>query len=286
MKVIAKIVLLPSLFIFTIVSTGCAQNQNTAPAPTEQALGKTANGNAPVGSDATVGARSPASPSPAPSPSPAATKAPAAFLGVVVTVVPALLRAQLSGVLPAQPGALIQSVQKGSAAATAGVQQYDVVTAIDNEAIGGPVELVERIRQLKPGQKIALQIIRAGAKQTLTATLGQAAAPTSTIAFDELRHLKIEKSAPDKLTVEFRFEDASGATVERSFSGARSDVERQIREDKDLTDARKSYLLDNLQTVAQSRSGALERGSWSFSESPEHRRLREMHDWLFDSSSM
>jgi putative serine protease PepD len=69
-------------------------------------------------------------------------------------------------------GAQVQSVQAGSPAATAGIQQGDVITKVDNRAITNGEDLVGAIQSSSPGAKMTLTVVRNGAARTVTATVG------------------------------------------------------------------------------------------------------------------
>ncbi len=80
-------------------------------------------------------------------------------------------------------GALIGSVQAGSAAARAGIKAGDVVTAANGQAIEDAAQLSRVIAELKPGSKVALEYVRSGKRQTLSVALG--AAETEEVASRE-----------------------------------------------------------------------------------------------------
>lgn len=70
-------------------------------------------------------------------------------------------------------GAYVQSVVPDSAAADAGLQAGDVIVAVDGEATPDSVSVGEIIRQRKPGDEVAIRIVRQGEEQQLSVTLGQ-----------------------------------------------------------------------------------------------------------------
>jgi len=71
-------------------------------------------------------------------------------------------------------GALIASVEKGSAAEKAGLQAGDVIRKIDGRDIVSSGDLSAVISLASPGQKVTMDIWRNGSHKTLTATLGSA----------------------------------------------------------------------------------------------------------------
>ncbi|HET6561800.1 MAG TPA: trypsin-like peptidase domain-containing protein [Marmoricola sp.] len=68
-------------------------------------------------------------------------------------------------------GAGIQSVNEGSAAAKAGLEDGDVVTRVDDELIAGSDSLVAVIRGYRPGDEVTLTVVRDGEPQELHVTL-------------------------------------------------------------------------------------------------------------------
>lgn len=94
----------------------------------------------------------------------------AGWLGVVSGPVSGELAKQLGDM----KGLVITNVAKGSPAAQAGFEQYDVVTAINHEAIGDDVgAFAKQIREAGVGARLSFSIVRNGQQRTLTATLAQ-----------------------------------------------------------------------------------------------------------------
>jgi putative serine protease PepD len=69
-------------------------------------------------------------------------------------------------------GAQIRSVQAGSPASSAGLQNGDLVTAIDGKAITTTQQFIETVDTYAPGQTITLSIKRGGNPTTIKLTLG------------------------------------------------------------------------------------------------------------------
>jgi S1-C subfamily serine protease len=86
-----------------------------------------------------------------------------AFLGVTTTD-------QTGGT---RAGALIAGVESGSPADDAGLQQGDLVVAVDGSPIEGSTDLVAAVRSSHPGDKVTLTIVRDGQERQLDVTLGQ-----------------------------------------------------------------------------------------------------------------
>lgn len=70
-------------------------------------------------------------------------------------------------------GVVVQTVSAGSGAEAAGLQQGDVITAVDGQAIQQTTDLVGALRSKAPGDTIAITVERGGQQVDLTATLGE-----------------------------------------------------------------------------------------------------------------
>jgi putative serine protease PepD len=75
-------------------------------------------------------------------------------------------------------GAQLGTVQSGSAAAKAGLQSGDVITAVGDERIDGADALVAAIRSRAPGDQVTLTYVRDGKTATTTVTLESDATTT------------------------------------------------------------------------------------------------------------
>jgi S1-C subfamily serine protease len=108
-----------------------------------------------------------------------------AYLGLTSLTIDGSL-AQLN--LPVKSGALVQSVQSGSGAATAGIRGGtiqataaggtialggDIITGVDGQPITTSDNLGTAIATKKPGDQVTLTIIRSGKHQNVKVTLGK-----------------------------------------------------------------------------------------------------------------
>jgi S1-C subfamily serine protease len=75
-------------------------------------------------------------------------------------------------VADATGGALVEAVQPGSPAATAGIQAGDLITSINGTAIADGTALQQAIRAAKAGTTVTVGITRNGTPTTVKATLG------------------------------------------------------------------------------------------------------------------
>ena len=70
-------------------------------------------------------------------------------------------------------GALVSAVAKDSPAAKAGLEPGDVIVKFEGKDISRSSELPPQVAQVKPGQKVTLEVWRDGKAKTLTATMGE-----------------------------------------------------------------------------------------------------------------
>jgi putative serine protease PepD len=83
----------------------------------------------------------------------------------------AYLGVTLSDATGNQQGALVATVQSGTPAASAGLQEGDIVTQVDGKSIDGADTLSAAVRGHHPGDKIALTYVRGGQKHTTNVSL-------------------------------------------------------------------------------------------------------------------
>ncbi|GAA3544823.1 S1C family serine protease [Nocardioides daeguensis] len=69
-------------------------------------------------------------------------------------------------------GARIAEIEKGSAAADAGLRQDDVITAIDGHQIEGTEALIATVRSYRPGDTVKVTYLRGGKQSTAELELG------------------------------------------------------------------------------------------------------------------
>jgi putative serine protease PepD len=84
-------------------------------------------------------------------------------------------RTAQNGGSPVGIGAEIVEVQGGSAAADAGLQAGDVVTAVGDRAVTSSVELTAAVRTAQPGDRVTLTVRRGTQSKTVDVTLDAAA---------------------------------------------------------------------------------------------------------------
>jgi S1-C subfamily serine protease len=71
-------------------------------------------------------------------------------------------------------GALVLNVEPGSAAEEAGIEEQDIVIAVEGEPVRSSEELVVAVDAHEPGDTVTLEIVRGGGSQEVAATLDRA----------------------------------------------------------------------------------------------------------------
>lgn len=77
-------------------------------------------------------------------------------------------------------GALVVNVESGSPAASAGLQEGDVLLTIDDEEIEGPRGLTRRVGEISPGTTVSLEVLRDGQSETVELTLAERSTGSNT----------------------------------------------------------------------------------------------------------
>lgn len=75
--------------------------------------------------------------------------------------------------ISATAGAFVQRITTGSGADEAGLQPGDVITGVDGRPVRNASDLVKRIGELSPGDKIEVQFERTGETKSVPVTLGE-----------------------------------------------------------------------------------------------------------------
>ncbi|HZG10242.1 MAG TPA: Do family serine endopeptidase [Allosphingosinicella sp.] len=70
-------------------------------------------------------------------------------------------------------GELIRDVTPGAGAARAGIQQGDVVITVNNQPVTPDQSLAYLVSNVRPGTRVPVELIRNGARRTVTVTVGE-----------------------------------------------------------------------------------------------------------------
>lgn len=93
------------------------------------------------------------------------------YLGIRVMPLESALRKHLG--LPAGRGLVVASVEAGSPAAAAGLQQYDVIVQVEGKDVSDVTSLADSIGGRKQGETVTIRVRRGQQDEDLTATLGK-----------------------------------------------------------------------------------------------------------------
>jgi serine protease Do len=74
--------------------------------------------------------------------------------------------------LPEEKGALVKQVDDDSPAAKAGIQEGDVIVRYHGESVLGAAQLARLVRETPAGRTVPIEVVRNGAPQKLSATIG------------------------------------------------------------------------------------------------------------------
>jgi Do/DeqQ family serine protease len=76
--------------------------------------------------------------------------------------------------VPIGPGAVVREVQPNTAAARAGIRQWDLIVAVDGARIRDAGGLRSRIGTLRVGDRVRLRVVRAKVPRTISVVIGPA----------------------------------------------------------------------------------------------------------------
>jgi S1-C subfamily serine protease len=93
-----------------------------------------------------------------------------AYLGAGLTTLTAALARQFN--IGATHGAMLSQVLPGGPAATAGLQQYDVITSVDFVDVSSDVGLLSLIATYRPGQAVSVVFTRGQSSRSASVTFG------------------------------------------------------------------------------------------------------------------
>src|SRR5438045_6820661 len=102
-------------------------------------------------------------------------KVPVTYLGIETSEVPNVLSEQLG--LSKGFGLVVDYVVPDSPAATAGVQQNDVIKMLNDQVLTEPDQLAKLVRSYSEGTNVTLTVLRKGKEQKVTVKLGKKEMP-------------------------------------------------------------------------------------------------------------
>jgi PDZ domain len=194
------------------------------------------------------------------------------YLGLTAEALSPAMSSQLPGIVPLGQGVLVGNVAKGSPAANAGLQAYDILLSFGDQKLFSPEQLAKLIHGDRPNHEIAMTFARGGKLMSAKVTLGETERPMTSEAdrvfrfFPEGQHVQqmfkdFESANKDdsgwesfdgmklsrlddkhwKAEIEYRSKD--GKKDAKSFSGTREEIRKDIDAQKDLPVNERRHLL-------------------------------------------
>ncbi len=143
-------------------------------------------------------------------------------------------------------GALIGSVEEGSAAERMGLKEGDIITAVNGDMIDSFGALSKKIRSMRPGEAVTLKVLRGGAEQQINGELGEKEMHTYFRRGPENFDFKFDHDfGPDEREQLRREMDQLRMEMDRMREELRTDLRQNTRiriESRKLTDEERSLL--------------------------------------------
>lgn len=147
--------------------------------------------------------------------------------------------------LSTDEGALVNRIEDESPADVAGMQRGDVIVEVDREKVGDSSELVDAVRNLAPGSKVDVVVLRDGLRKTLK--------------------VEVANRPPDSMTGAPRFQRRGESGMDGDFKamvpGPRFHQEmEELRQELDALKEElkelKQELRESIRSQSRSRSGS------------------------------
>jgi len=154
----------------------------------------------------------------------------AAYLGVSTSSVPGSLREQMK--LQRGFGLVVDTVEETSGAGEAGILQFDILQKLNDQLLINTQQLSVLVRSMKPGEKVAVTILRGGQPMNVDVTLKEKELPvlgessggmtfdaplaewSGQFKFPEIEELRMAPNGTANLTRIFSEDDAAeGSSV-------------------------------------------------------------------------
>lgn len=197
------------------------------------------------------------------------------WLGVYIRPMPHALAVQLSALMPAGEGILVDQVEAESPAAKAGIQAHDILLSFNDQKLYSPMQLTRLVASSPVGSKITFQLIRKGKTQTVESTIGirnnrlgqrpsqnfrspgaqqqQRPAPnpvpkiqSSPQGWDSFESVEVNSLSDGRYHAEVSFKGADNHTRKFTFEGKKEEILAQINSEKNLPADKRQALLNAL----------------------------------------
>lgn len=165
-------------------------------------------------------------------------KVPVTFLGVETSSVPTVVSEQLG--LAKGFGLVVDYVVPDGPAASAGVQQNDILKMLNDQILMEPDQLAKLVRSFPEGTGVTLTILRKGAESKVTAKLGK----REVSARKRFGNLFNKHGDHDEHTFGQNFNDLNG-TIHEAVEKARREAMRAAEEAERATDHLRIFSSDD-----------------------------------------
>lgn len=190
------------------------------------------------------------------------------YLGVFLGPVPAPLRTQLGALLPSGQGVMIRDVMADSPAAKAGLKNYDVVIAYNDQRLYSAEQFNHLVRAEHPNTTATLRVVHDGVAEQIKVTLGtvrETAYPEMAIPiphyqpgphgmssdnddrnWESFDSLSLKKLDNGNFKADIQFLGDEGKLVKKEYKGTRESIRNQIVMQQDLPPPERQQLLEAL----------------------------------------
>lgn len=178
-----------------------------------------------------------------------------AFIGVSIRDIDSKL-AEEKGIRGTQ-GIYVAGLTEGGAAASAGIQEGDIITRVGDVPVNSTPQLQEQIGRFRPGDKVNLTVMRDGKERLVTVTLRNKDGATELVKADQVLNLlgaSFENASSDEKA---RLGLKGGVKVSKLSSGKL--LSSGIREGFIITSIDKKPVLstDDLSNALKSKQGGV-----------------------------
>jgi len=197
-----------------------------------------------------------------------------AYLGVMITSVPAALAAQLPQAAPEGQGVMVRRVESGSPAEKAGIEPYDILLSYDDQKLFSPRQLTGLVGSDKPGRVVKLHLLRRGQTRDLSIALGSREKgwgepltmrdlhlnhrhPHTMITppwdrereqgvWKEFDSLNLKRLEDGRYKASVDYLNSKGAKQHLEFQGSRDEIRKQIHDRTDIPVGEREQILQAL----------------------------------------
>jgi membrane-associated protease RseP (regulator of RpoE activity) len=188
-----------------------------------------------------------------------------AYLGIGIEPLHPAMASHLGGLLENGQGVLVEQVAEKSPASKAGLKPHDIVTRYNGEKVYSPEQLVDLVRQGKPGNEVTLGIIRKGKAETVKLTLGEhqvammgmrpmrehrafrpVAPEENENAWKLFDSMTFKRLDENRFQAVINYRNEKGEIEQHKFEGTRNEIRKDIESEKDMSATEQQQLLQAL----------------------------------------